>query len=211
MSTHAQARETDMHPHESTSRRRLPIRIANEARMIHATIDLVGRYDVHEVTSRMIADASGTATNYITRYFGSRDGLMWAAADELGVRLGELIDSGMPLLRLDQSGTRLTRMTSRPEVTLWFKLYRYLTGRTMPPARPREGRSPLVVAVERAISRETGLEGRYLPICANVFLTYTMGNEAFGDLLGTTPDEAEEVLVAMYEMVGLLMAQGDAA
>jgi AcrR family transcriptional regulator len=55
--------------------------------MIEATIELVGEHDVAHITSRMIAERSGTATNYISRYFGGRDALLAATAEELGRRV----------------------------------------------------------------------------------------------------------------------------
>jgi AcrR family transcriptional regulator len=61
-------------------KRRLPIQIANEAKMIKATINLLQVHPVDQITSRMIAVESATATNYISRYFGGRDGLLLAVA-----------------------------------------------------------------------------------------------------------------------------------
>jgi len=191
------------------TKRRLPIQIANETRMIAATIDLLRTHEVDNITSRMIADASGTATNYISRYFGGRDGLLAAVADELGLRISVLVRGDESIMQFDQPGNQLNRITSNPEVALWFKVYRYLTGRNVPASTMRSGKPPIVTAVEEAISLIFGLEGRYLPVCANLFLTYTMGNAAFGPFLGTTDDEAEETLRTMYEVVHLLMRRGD--
>ena len=50
---------------ERAPKRRLPIQIANEAKMISATIELLEVHPVDQITSRMIAESSGTATNYI--------------------------------------------------------------------------------------------------------------------------------------------------
>ena len=193
-------------------KRRLPIQIANEKRMIDATIDLLRVHEVDDITSRMIADASGTATNYISRYFGGRDGLLAAVADELGLRISAMVRSDESLLmRFDQPGNHLTRITSNPEVALWFRLYRYLAGHNIRTSTMQSGKPPIVSAVEEAISLVFGLEGRYLAICANLFLTYTMGNAAFGSALGTTDDEAEATLQTMYEVVDLLMRRDDEA
>lgn len=192
------------------SKRRLPIQIANETRMIAATIDLLRTHEVDDVTSRMIADASGTATNYISRYFGGRDALLAAVADELGIRISVLVRGEESIMQFDQPGNQLNRITSNPEVALWFKVYRYLAGRNVPARAMRSGKPPIVTAVEEAISLIFGIEGRYVPICANLFLTYTMGNAAFGPLLGTTDDEAEETLRTMYEIVYLLTHGGEA-
>ena len=75
---------------QDVPKRRLPIQVANEARMIAATIDLLQVHSVEEITSRMIAEASGTATNYISRYFGGKDGLLAAVADDLGRRISDM-------------------------------------------------------------------------------------------------------------------------
>ncbi len=87
------------------SKRRLPIQRANEARMIRATIELLEDHEVREITSRMIAADSGTATNYISRYFGGRDGLFVAVAAELSRRIGDLIRSEESVLGIDRSRT----------------------------------------------------------------------------------------------------------
>src|SRR5665213_1668930 len=189
------------------AKRRLPIQVANEAKMIAATIELLHVHDVDDITSRMIAEASGTATNYISRYFGGRDALLAAVADELGMRISALVRGDPSIMRFDQPGNHLSRITTIPEVALWFKLYRYLTGRNAPASTMRSGKPPIVHAVEASISSIFGLEGKYLPICANLFLTYTMGNQAFGGFLGTSDEEAEETLVTMYQVVHLLMGQ----
>ncbi len=108
--------------------------------MIAGTIELLYVHDVGDITSRMIADASGTATNYISRYFGGRDGLLAAVADELGMKISALVRSDPSIMRFDQPGNHLSRITSIPEVALWFKLYRYLAGRNVPASTMRSGK-----------------------------------------------------------------------
>ncbi len=193
-------------------KRRLPIQIANEAKMVEATISLLRDHQVDEITSRMIAEASGTATNYISRYFGGRDGLLLAVATELSLRISDLVRSEESILGIDRPGSYVARIMGIPEVEMWFKVYRYLSGRGLPDTRPRT-KPALVASVEDAIQLIFGLEGEYLPICANIFLTYIMGNAAFGPFLGTTDDEAEQVLGAMSTIVTLLVehARGQAS
>ena len=180
--------------------------------MVEATIDLLGDHQVDEITSRMIAEASGTATNYISRYFGGRDGLLLAVATELSLRISDLVRSEESILGIDRPGSYVARIMGIPEVEMWFKVYRYLSGRGLPDTRPRT-KPALVASVEDAIQLIFGLEGEYLPICANIFLTYIMGNAAFGPFLGTTDDEAEQVLGAMSTIVTLLVehARGQAS
>jgi len=187
-------------------KRRLPIQIANEAKMIRATIELLGDHQVDEITSRMIAQNSGTATNYISRYFGGRDGLFVAVAAELSRRISDLVRSEQSVLEVDRPGTFMNRIMAIPEVAMWFKVFRYLSGRDLTGVRPH-AKPPLVTAVEDAIGLIFGLEGEYVPICANIFLTYLMGNVAFGGLLGTTDDQAEQALATMGMFVTMLVEQ----
>ncbi len=194
-------------PIATPPKRRLPIQIANEERMIKATIDLLGTHPVDDITSRMIAEASGTATNYISRYFGGKDGLLVAVAGELGQRISDLVRSERSVLDPEQEGNFITNIMAIPEINLWFKLYRYLTGRDLEHLFPHHGKPDLVASVEEAISLIFGLEGEYVPLCANIFITYIMGNAAFGKFLGTTNEDAEAVLAAMADVVMLLVAQ----
>jgi len=187
-------------------KRRLPIQIANEAKMIEATVDLLRDHQVDQITSRMIAETSGTATNYISRYFGGRDGLLLAVAGELSHRISDLVRSEESVLEIGRPGNYVTRIMTIPEVAMWFKVYRYLSGRNLPEIRPR-GKPQLVASVEEAISLIFGLEGEYVPICANIFLTYILGNAGFGAFLGTTDDEAERSLAAMATIVTMLVEQ----
>jgi len=185
-------------------KRRLPIQIANEAKMITATVDLLQDHQVDQITSRMIAETSGTATNYISRYFGGRDGLLLAVAGELSHRISNLVRSEESVIEIDRPGNYVTRIMSIPEVDMWFKVYRYLSGRNLPEIRPH-GKPALVASVEEAISLIFGIEGEYVPICANIFLTYILGNAGFGTFLGTTDEEAERSLEAMAMIVRLLV------
>lgn len=185
-------------------KRRLPIQVANEARMIAATIDLLQIHSVEEITSRMIAEASGTATNYITRYFGGKDGLLAAVADDLGRRISDMVRADQPVLSIGQPGNYVTQIMSIPEISLWFRLYRFLAASGLAAGETGDIKPPLVHAIEESISLIFGLEGEYVPICANVFLTYLMGNAAFGPFLGTTDEEAETALNAMGEFATML-------
>jgi len=185
-------------------KRRLPIQIANEAKMTKATIDLLQVHQVDQITSRMIAQASGTATNYISRYYGGKDGLLLAVASELSRRISDLVRSEQSVLEIDRPGNYVTRIMAIPEVAMWFKVYRYLTSRDLTDIHAH-GKPQLVHSVEEAIQLIFGLEGEYVPVCANIFITYIMGNAAFGSFLGTTDDDAEAALVAMATVVELLV------
>jgi AcrR family transcriptional regulator len=186
------------------AKRRLPIQVANETKMIKATIELLEKHRVGEITSRMIAERSGTATNYITRYFHGRDGLLLAVASELSRRISILVRSEESIIEIDRPGNYVTRILSIPEVDMWFKVYRYLSGRNLTDVG-RDGKPPLVTALEEAISLIFGVEGDYVPICANIFITYILGYGAFGPFIGATDDEAEQALATMATLVTLLV------
>jgi AcrR family transcriptional regulator len=193
-----------------TVKRRLPIQVANEEKMIKATIELLADYQLDEITSRMIAERSGTATNYISRYFQGRDGLFLAVASEISRRISDLVRSEKSIIEIDRPGNYVTRILAIPEVDMWFKVYRYLSTRNLPAVEPH-GKPPLVAALEEAITLIFGLEGEYVPICANIFVTYIMGYAAFGPFLGATDDEAEQALATMSTFVNVLVEQSRSA
>jgi len=187
-------------------KRRLPIQIANEAKMIGATIELLETHEVDQITSRMIAARSGTATNYIARYFGGRDGLLAATADELGHRIADQIDEFGRQPGVDDPAQFLTRALAIPESALWFRLFRHLVGRNLPSSAHPRGKPPLIMACDAAIARVFRIEGDNATFWSNVFVTYTMGNIAFGSLLGNRPDEGNRVL---GRLAAVLEAQRD--
>ena len=187
-------------------KRRLPIQIANEARMIEATIRLLGDHPVDEITSRMIAKESGTATNYISRYFGGRDGLFLAVAVELGHRISDMIRSERSILDVTSSDSYVTRIMSIPDVATWFTVYRYLSSRNLP-GNPPQAKPAVVSAIEDSIALIFGLEGEDVAVWANIFLTYLLGNAAFGTVLGTSDRAAEAALEAMGNVVTMLVRE----
>ena len=181
-------------PAAVAAKRRLPIQIANEARMVRATIELLEHYDVDQITSRMIADTSETATNYIARYFGGRDGLLAATADELGQRIAVQVDQFPNRPDADDPAGFLAHAVAIPEVGLWFKVFRHLAGRNLPSSAHPGGKPALVAACDSAIGRIFRIEGEDVALWSNVFVTYMMGNMAFGALLGTSDEESSRTL-----------------
>jgi hypothetical protein len=90
---------------------------------------------------------------------------------------------------------------------MWFKVYRYPSTRNLPDV-DAHGKPPLVAAIEEAITLIFGLEGEYVPVCANIFVTYIMDYASFGAFLGATDDEAEQTLATTATFVKLLVEQG---
>jgi AcrR family transcriptional regulator len=197
-------------PDAPAAKRRLPIQVANEAKMVKATIELLESHQPDEITSRMIAERSGTATNYIARYFDGRDGLFLAVASELSKRISGLVRAEKSIIEIERPGNYVTRILAIPEVDLWFKVYRYLSSRHLPDPGFLD-KSPLVTAVEEGITLMFGLEGESVPIFANIFITYIMGYASFGAFLGATDDEAETALETMATFVRLRVEQSRSA
>jgi len=191
-------------PTRGRAKRRLPIQIANEARMVRATIELLEHFEVDQITSRMIADTSETATNYIARYFGGRDGLLAATADELGQRIAAQVDAFPTRPDADDPGQFLAHAVAIPEVGLWFKVFRHLAGRNRSPSAHRGGKPPLVAACDSAIGRIFRIEGEDVPLWSNIFITYMMGNMAFGALLGTSDEEGSRSVAVLAAVVETL-------
>ena len=190
------------------AKRRLPIQIANEERMIAATIDLLGEHEVGEITSRMIAERSGTATNYISRYFGGRDALLSAVAEEIGWRIAGHMDEFGTRPELDAPLPYLEAVVSLPEIALWFKLFRYLSARGVTRTRAPGPRSPVAVSTEAAIARIFGIDHREAAFWSNIILTYLMGALAFGALLGTGREEGGQILARLGRVVEVLRDSG---
>jgi AcrR family transcriptional regulator len=187
-----------------TGRRRLPIQIANEAKMIRATIELLERYEIDQITSRMIAETSETATNYISRYFGGRDGLLIATAEELGQRIADQIDGFRTRPGLDDAGAFLIEAVAIPEAQMWLKLYRHLAGRNLPSSAHPGTKPAIIAACEAAMIHIFRVEGEDVAFWANVFVTYMMGNMTFGSLLGTAEQESDRTLEKLAFVVETL-------
>ena len=187
------------------NRRRLPIQIANEAKMIRATIELLGDHEVGEITSRMIAERSGTATNYISRYFGGRDALLSATAKELGWRIAEPMDGygRQPELQEplpvpgggggDARGGAVVQAVPLPRPP-----------GTSPWHVAPGTRSPVAVACDDAVARIFRIEGDEVQFWSNVFLTYMLGGLSFNALLGTDDEEGGKVLARLGRIVEVL-------
>ncbi len=116
--------------------------------MVEAAIALPDEFEVAQITSRMIAERSGTATNYTSRSLDGRDALLATTAEELGRRtacetedLDERPESDEPLALLEA-------VVSISEVRLWFQLFRYLSARSPTEVRESDSKPPLVAACE---------------------------------------------------------------
>ena len=188
----------------NVGRRRLPIQIANEAKMIRATIELLERYEIDQITSRMIAETSETATNYISRYFGGRDGLLVATAEELSLRIAAQIDDFRRRPGLDHPGAFLIQAVAIPEAQMWLKLYRHLAGRNLPSTVHPGTKPALIAACDAAMVHIFRIEGEDVSFWSNVFVTYLMGNMTFGSLLGTTEQESDRTLEKLANVVEIL-------
>jgi len=86
--------------------------------LINTCIELLAHLPVIEVTNRLLEEKSGLNRSYITRYFGSQDGLFFAASSELERRISAYVPPTGPL--------DLALVSRRPEVRIRLKLSYWL-------------------------------------------------------------------------------------
>ena len=167
-------------------RRKLPKQILNETKMVNAAIDLLRDRSVDDVTSRLIADYSGTTVSYLTRYWGGRDEFLVDVAIEIGRRINVLVRAERMVIDMDNVATSLEQFVSMADVQVWFKLHRYLAGRdqlrNLEPDRP----SALLVSFQDAVASLFRLDAEESMSWAVLIITLLMGNQAFGPLLGSS-------------------------
>ena len=174
----------------AAGRRKLPKQQANEARMIAAAIDLLAEHTVDDVTNTAVAEASGTQPSYVTRYFGTRDLFLLAVADEL---TGRIAGRGLGMGVLYASPTRQSGIADvllEPEVAAWFKLWRYLVGRDLPPRGPEYEKGRLLTAGAANLVRELGLAPDRARSWATIALLSFVGYRLLDDILGISPEDA---------------------
>lgn len=168
-----------------TPRRKLPKQILNETKMVNAAIDLLRDRSVDDVTSRLIADYSGTTVSYLTRYWGGRDEFLVDVAIELGRRITVLVRAEQVHLDLDHIADGLERFLEMADVQVWFKLHRYLAGRDKLRALEPDHPAALLVAFQEAVAELFGLDAEESMSWGVLLLTLLMGNQAFGPLIGS--------------------------
>jgi AcrR family transcriptional regulator len=174
----------------TAGRRKLPKQQANESRMITAAIDLLADHAVDEVTNVAVAAASATQPSYVTRYFGSRDLFLLAVADELTRRIaGRGLGMGL-LYPAPARQTSIAELLVEPEVAAWFKLWRYLVGRDLPPRGPEYERGRLLTAGAANLGRELGLPPEQARSWSTISLLTFVGYRLLSDILGISPEEA---------------------
>ena len=115
------------------------------ARLIDATIELLGERPFAEITTTMIAERSDTNRPAITRNFGSLAGLLNAAAQEL-------VDRSLDRMRGQSTNTAIFDQ----DLILRTKLVAWLLGTGVDPdqIKAREG----FPAQQMALANPTGLE-----------------------------------------------------
>lgn len=188
-------------PGAAAQRRKLPKQLSNETKMIGAAIGLLADLPVADVTSRRIAEASGTTVSHLSRYWGGRDEFFVEVAKELGRRITSLIRAAEPQLDLETIGGSFERLLTLDEVAIWFKLYRYLAGREqLTDLETGEAPAPLT-AVRDGLAFVFDIDGDESQLWATLLLTYFLGSQVFGRLLGTGPDEFIGVMDLLWDAI----------
>ncbi|MDA3644491.1 TetR family transcriptional regulator C-terminal domain-containing protein [Saccharopolyspora indica] len=77
-------------------------------RIVDAVFRLVARGGVAEASLRKVADESGINIGSVRHYFGNHEGLMVAAAEEVGARMERRLNAALPAAdaELDAAGRR---------------------------------------------------------------------------------------------------------
>jgi len=163
--------------------------LRNEQRMVRTTIDLLANRSVDEVTSRVIADASGTNVSYIIRYFGSRDAMLAVVADELCASIVELILEHGGQVGDDEVLSFFAAVSSEPEVAIWIKLNRHLTSYYAASAQRPGGTIQVMRAVEAVMASVLGVSSANARPMAVLAMTLLVGNDILAPALGTTDQE----------------------
>jgi AcrR family transcriptional regulator len=180
---------TDTTRQHGAPKRKLPIQVANEAKMIDGAIRLLVRHGVDEITNVAVAVESQTQPSYVTRYFGSRDRFLMAVADELSSRVASM-DLGLGILAgLSSGNAGISPIFAVPEVESWFKLWRYLAVRDLSFAGSRMGDGPILTAGMRNLEENLGLDPRDARTWALLSLVTILGFRVFGDALGATDED----------------------
>ncbi len=193
---------------QAAPKRKLPIQLANEAKMIDGAIRLLVGHGVDEITNVAVAVESQTQPSYVTRYFGSRDRFLMAVADELSSRVASM-DLGLGVLAGLSSGKAgISPIFAVPEVESWFKLWRYLAVRDLPFAGSRMGNGPILTAAMRNLEENLGLESRDARTWALLSLVTILGFRVFGDALGATE---EDTTLAATTLASALLAASSTA
>jgi len=73
--------------------------------------------------------------------------------------------------------------------------------------RPSRSQAPLVAACDSAIGRIFRIEGGDAALWSNVFITYLMGDMAFGALLDTLDEESGRTLEALAAVLETVRAR----
>ncbi len=171
-----------------------PTQVRNEQRIMAAVTERLRTSTVDEVTSRVIAESSGTNVSYIIRYWGGRDALLAAIADQLSESVVELIDA-LPTSIDERDAVSALASISMSETTrLWIRLTRYLSARDLSDTPHGTGATLVVAAMERFFASVLDIEIDDARPLAVLTSTLLIGDLALGAMLGTTREQFVDAL-----------------
>ena len=182
---------TNVHPRDS----KRPTQVRNEQRIMSAVIERLQTSTVDEVTSRVIAESSGTNVSYIIRYWGSRDALLAAIADQLSESVVELIDALPNSIDERDAVTALMSVSTGEPTRMWIQLTRYLSTRDLSGTPHGTGAKTVVNAMERYLATVLDLELDDARPMAVLTATLLIGDQTLGAMLGTTREQFAEAVV----------------
>jgi len=164
-------------------------RSADESRsiLVTACIDLLLEHPLDEVTNRRLEDETGLNRSYVTRLFGSRDGLLLEVALELQQRV-------VSRLPADAPDVDLLQIISDPEAKLLSNVGMWLTTRGHNGADIFTGIGSMTSEVAERIEQLLGTSpraSRALALHVQLTASFIM---LFGEPMGLDEDTVNDVL-----------------
>jgi AcrR family transcriptional regulator len=166
--------------------------------LIGSCIELLEALPIQEVTNAELEARTGLNRSYITRHFGSRNGMFIAVIRELDDRLAIAIDpSGAGAGEMD-----VPAMLSRPETEIRIRLTMWLLSQGVPAADFVDGDPATLVSIQERIRVIFGLSPKAARAYAFQMLLMSAGIASIGSTFGLTADDVQDVEILVRNQLG---------
>lgn len=166
--------------------------------LVDSCIELLEVLPVQEVTNAELEARTGLNRSYITRHFGSRNGMFIAVIRELDDRLAIAIDpSGAGAGEMD-----VQAMLSRPETEIRIRLTMWLLSQGVPATDFVDGDPATLVSIQERIRVIFGLSPKAARAYAFQMLLMSAGIASIGSTFGLTDDDVQDVEKLVRNQLG---------
>ncbi|CAB4622121.1 unannotated protein [freshwater metagenome] len=173
---------------ESPKRPRLSAEQSRQV-LVQACIDLLATREVQDVTNAVLEQTTGLNRSYVTRYFGTRNGMFIAVVRELDDRIALEIDpTGAGVGGLD-----VPELLSRPEARIRIRLTMWLLSQGVPASDFVDGDPPVLVRAQERIDAIFGIGPRASRTYAFQMLLLSAGMASLGATFGLTTDDVQDL------------------